>query len=65
MGILAEKKDPNDYGFKVNDKTFENIKENINEFSKNKITNVLWVSIQEKFLEDKNYWSNDKNIKWF
>ncbi len=65
MGIIAEKKDPNHYGFKVNDNTFENIRENINEFSKNKITNILWMSIQEKFLEDKEYWDNNENIKWF
>lgn len=65
MGILSEKKDPNSYGFNVTDKTFENIKENINLFSKNKVTNVLWISIQKKFLEDIEYWNNDKNINWF
>lgn len=64
-GILAEKKDPNLFGFKVDNKTFENIKENINGFSKNKVTNVLWLSIQEKFLENKEYWKDNENLNWF
>ena len=65
IGIISEKADPNLFGFQVNNDTFNNIKENINEFAMNKTTNILWRDIQNVFLKDYEYWINDKRINWF
>jgi len=65
MGIIAINHDPNKYGFSINEDVFDNIKENINEFRNDMINVLFWLDIQNTFLENCDYWANDKNISWF
>lgn len=65
MGILSEKQDPVQYGFKITDNTYTEIKNKI--LSNCLITNPtrkMWDEIIKNFKKDKKYWKKQKNIKW-
>ena len=65
MGIIAERLDPNKFGFNVTDSIVNNIKININKkwvFSQ--MTLTFWSDIQNRFNENKQYWKNYSILKW-
>lgn len=47
--------------FTINNVTLQNMK---NDFMTQKINKIFWLQIQQKFLDEKEYWKNNKEVSW-
>lgn len=65
MGLIAEKVNPNDHGFDINEDTINKIKFNL---KKNWILESagigLWYEIKDKFKKEKDFWKDVKCMTW-
>lgn len=62
LDILANNGNPNDYGFSVNEKTYDSMKIFL---ENNYVNHSFWTDIQNSFKKNDNLWKNDKRINWF
>ena len=61
MSIISNHANPNDYGFCVNTKVLHEIKK----FLKANTVNVgFWKTIQQSFVEEKDYWETIPEVSW-
>lgn len=73
LSIISENENPNDYGFEINDNTFINIKNHINDFengiyergwSYSGFKVFDWICIQENFNKNRSHWEDNEKINW-
>ena len=61
MGIVVNGGDPNEYGFYVTKKTYQDIRK----FLQNKKVNeAFWIPIVNRFKADKKRWKDDPDLAW-
>ena len=61
MGILANRGDPNVFGFQVDNLVILKIKEFL---STNVVSTAFWKPIQDAFLSDREYWEDNSQMNW-
>lgn len=61
MNIIVNHGDPNMLGFIVNSEVLKKMK---NYLLTQKVNKSFWIQIQKKFLSEKEYWKNKKEISW-
>lgn len=61
LDILVNHADPNEFGFNVQKDTFRSMKEYLEE---NYVNKIYWKEIQDKFLQEKEYWIQNNDISW-
>lgn len=62
MSIIANKADPNDFGFHVDGNTIASIK---NYLYHNTVNQGFWENIQDAFKAEESYWEQDEYFAWF
>ena len=66
LAILSEKCNPEKYGFPIDKNIFKTIKK---EMKTRKLitraTEKMWKEIQNNFIQEREYWKKQKNIRWF
>lgn len=61
LDILSCKADPNDYGFKIDEKGYEDLKRFM---QSTRLNEGFWQEIIDNFKKDRKYWKKNKNISW-
>lgn len=62
MQILVNKKDPNEFGFKISDEELAQIPEKLGEL--NFVGKNFWRQIQQAFMKEREYWEKDPRVNW-
>lgn len=61
LDILVNHGETNEFGFHVTEDTYKSIHTYLDE---NYVSSVFWKEIQNKFLQEKAYWTKNKDINW-
>ena len=61
MGIVANGGKPNDFGFTVNNETFQRIKKML---KNSKVNEAFWIPIVDSFKANKSQWKDNPNLSW-
>lgn len=66
MALIAEQIDPRKFGFNINKKTIRDIKSFLTKGDSldNSVVSSMWRDIINKFIENKDYWINIKELSW-
>lgn len=65
FGLIAEMCNPADFGFKYTENEFKEIVKNIRErLVISKFCIPLWQDIQSRFIQNAEFWHNNKDIQW-
>lgn len=65
MSLFSLNEDPKDYGFNINDNTLTNIRNNLVNWTKNSLVLFDWITIQNNFKMNEEYWRKQDDFKWF
>lgn len=61
MNITANKLNPNDFGFSVDENTYAEIEKFV---KRNSVPLLMWKDIQDCFLREKDFWKKQKKVRW-